>query len=306
MGILRAGGKGVSMQVVFLVLGIVAPVFLLGVAGFAWARSGVDFPTSFVTRMSFTISVPCLIFVSLARADIDAAVLNDLLAGSLAAYVLATIGIWLMLKIGGLKQRTWLAPLVFGNTGNVGLPVALFAFGDLGLVYAVVIFAVMAMLSFTVGVWIVSGGGSPREALKQPIFYGAAFGLAVNLLHVPLPDWLMNSLSLAGQMAIPLMLLTLGVSVARLSVGGVGRAVLFSVLRLFVCGFAGLVAAVAFDMDPLAAKSLVLQMLMPVAVTSYLMAERYDAEPIAVAGLVVVSTVLSVVVTPLVLGFMLG
>jgi predicted permease len=294
------------MQVVFLVLGIVAPVFLLGVAGFAWARSGVEFPTSFVTRMSFTISVPCLIFVSLARADIDAGVLNDLLAGSLAAYVVAALGIGLMLKIGGLKQRTWLAPLVFGNTGNVGLPVALFAFGEQGLVYAVVIFAVMAMLSFTVGVWVVSGGGSPREALKQPIFYGSALGLAVNLLHVSLPDWLMNSLALAGQMAIPLMLLTLGVSVARLSVGGVGRAMVLSVLRLVVCGVAGLMAAVAFDMDPLAAKSLVLQMLMPVAVTSYLMAERYDAEPIAVAGLVVVSTVLSVAVTPLILGFMLG
>lgn len=294
------------MQVVFLVLGIVAPVFLLGVAGFVWARSGVDFPTSFVTRMSFTISVPCLIFVSLAQADIDAHVLNDLLAGSLAAYVLATIGIWAMLKIGGLKQRTWLAPLVFGNTGNVGLPVALFAFGEQGLVYAVVIFAVMAMLSFTVGVWVVSGGGSPREALKQPIFYGAALGLAFNLLHIVPPEWLMNSLALAGQMAIPLMLLTLGVSVARLSVAGVGRAMLFSVLRLFVCGVAGLAAAVAFDMDPLAAKSLVLQLLMPVAVTSYLMAERYDAEPVSVAGLVVVSTVLSVVVTPLILGFMLG
>ncbi|MFT4795439.1 MAG: putative permease [Paracoccaceae bacterium] len=294
------------MQVVFLVLGIVAPVFLLGLAGFAWARSGVDFPTSFVTRMSFTISVPCLIFVSLARADIDARVLNDLMAGSLAAYVLAALVIGLMLKLGGLRQRTWLAPLVFGNTGNVGLPVALFAFGEQGLVYAVVIFAVMAMLSFTIGVWVVSGGGSPREALKQPIFYGAALGLAFNLLHIVPPEWLMNSLSLAGQMAIPLMLLTLGVSVARLSVGGVGRAVLWSVLRLFVCGAAAMVAAVAFDMDPLAAKSLVLQMLMPVAVTSYLMAERYDAEPIAVAGLVVVSTVLSVVVTPLILGFMLG
>ena len=67
-----------------------------------------------------------------------------------------------------------------------------------------------------------------------------------------------------------------------------------------------LAAAVAFDMVPLAAKSLVLQMLMPVAVTSYLMAERYDAEPVAVAELVVVSTVLAVAVTPLVLGFMLG
>ncbi|MFT6774231.1 MAG: putative permease [Paracoccaceae bacterium] len=294
------------MQDVLLVLGIVAPVFLLGLAGYVWARSGTEFPTSFVTRMSFTISVPCLIFVSLARADIDVQVLKDLMAGSLAAYGLAAAGMWVLLKIGGMSQRTWLAPMVFGNTGNVGLPLALFAFGQQGLVYAAVIFAVMAMLSFTIGVWLVSGGGSPREALKQPIFYGAALGLTFNLLHISPPDWLMNSLALAGQMAIPLMLITLGVSVARLSVAGVGRAVVMSALRLGVCGGAAWAAAWWFGMDALTANSLILQLLMPVAVTSYLMAERYDAEPVAVAGLVVVSTVLSVAVTPLMLGLMLA
>ena len=228
------------MDVVILVLGVSAPVFLLGLAGFAWARLGPEFPTAFVTRLSFTLSVPCLIFGALAQADLDPAVLQDLAAGSLAAYVLAGLALWAMLKLAGLSIRTWLAPLTFGNTGNVGLPLALFAFGEQGLVYALVIFAVMAMLSFTIGVWVVSGGGSPKEALKQPIFYGAALGLGANLTGIAPPEWAMNAIQLTGQMAIPLMLLTLGVSVARLSVGGAGRALLWSVLRLFVCGGAAL------------------------------------------------------------------
>ncbi|MGG7568366.1 AEC family transporter [Rhodovulum sp. DZ06] len=294
------------MEVVLLVLGIVAPVFILGLAGFAWARSGTEFPTAFVTRLSFTLSVPCLIYGALAQADLDRDVLADLALGSLAAYVLACAGLWLMLKIGGLSQRTYLAPLVFGNTGNIGIPVALFAFGEQGLVYAVVIFAVMAMLSFTWGVWMVSGGGNPKEALKQPIFYGAALGLASNLTGIAPPEWAMNTIQLTGQMAIPLMLLTLGVSVARLSVAGVGRAVALSVLRLVVLTAAGLGTALLFDMDPLVTHALVLQLIMPVAVTSYLMAERYDADPVSVAGLTVVSTVIAVGVTPLALALMLG
>ena len=294
------------MDVVLLVLGITAPVFVLGAAGFVWARSGVEFPTAFVTRLSFTLSVPCLIYGALAQAELDHEVLKDLALGSLAAYVLAAIGLWILLRLERLSTRTYLAPLVFGNTGNVGLPVALFAFGEQGLVYAVVIFAVMAMLSFTVGVWVVSGGGSPKEALKQPIFYGAALGLASNIFGVAPPEWAMNTIRLIGQMAIPLMLLTLGVSVARLSVRGVGRALVLSVLRLAFCGAAAFAAALAFEMETLAAQSLVLQLIMPVAVTSYLMAERYHAEPVEVAGLVVVSTILAIVVTPVALGIMLG
>ena len=294
------------MDVVLLVLGITAPVFVLGAAGYGWARSGVEFPTAFVTRLSFTLSVPCLIYGALAQAELDHEVLKDLALGSLAAYVLAAIGLWILLRLERLSTRTYLAPLVFGNTGNVGLPVALFAFGEQGLVYAVVIFAVMAMLSFTVGVWVVSGGGSPKEALKQPIFYGAALGLASNIFGVAPPEWAMNTIRLIGQMAIPLMLLTLGVSVARLSVRGVGRALVLSVLRLAFCGGAAFAAALAFEMDMLAAQSLVLQLIMPVAVTSYLMAERYRAEPVEVAGLVVVSTILAIVVTPVALGIMLG
>lgn len=294
------------MDIVFLVLGVVAPVFFLGLAGFGWARAGLEFPTAFVTRLSFLIAVPCLIYGALAKAELDRSALQDLLAGSVMAYALAAAAIWILLKVFGLSVRTWLGPLVFGNTGNVGLPIALFAFGEQGLVYAVVIFAVMAMLSFTFGVWVVSGGGSPKEALKQPIFYGAALGLASNLSGIAPPQWAMNSIQLAGQMSIPLMLLTLGVSVSRLTVAGVGRATVLSLVRLGLCGAAALAAAWVFDMDLLVAHVLTLQMMMPVPVTSYLLAERYHADAVSVAGAVVVSTVLAVVSTPAILAWMLG
>ncbi len=294
------------MPVMIEVLGIVAPVFLLGLMGWSWVRAGEEFPLRFVTRLCFTIAVPCLIFVALARAEIDRAVFLDIVAATLGAYAAAGAALAVALRLMGLSLRAFLAPLTFGNTGNVGLPVALFAWGEQGLVYAVVVFAVMACLSFTIGVWLVSGGGSPREALRQPIFYGAALGLVFAMTGWSLPDWTMDSLALAGQMAIPLMLFTLGVAIARLSATGVGKAVALSALRLAICGAAAWGATRATGLTGTAADVLVLQVTMPVAVTSYLMAERYDAQAVEVAGLVVASTLIAVVGIPALLAVMLS
>ncbi|TYO91493.1 AEC family transporter [Oceanicella actignis] len=294
------------MSVIVEVLRVVAPVFVLGFAGWAWVRAGEDFPLRFVTRLCFTVAVPCLIFVALARAELDRGALASLALATLGGYAAAGLALAALLRAAGLSQRAFLAPLTFGNTGNVGLPVALFAWGEQGLALAVVVFAVMACLSFTVGVWLVSGGGSPREALRQPIFYAAAGGLAAAGFGVAPPGWVMDSLALAGQMAIPLMLFTLGVAMARLTPAGAGRAALLSGARLVVCAAAALGAARLAGLPELASQVLLMQLTMPVAVTSYLMAERYDARPVEVAGLVVVSTAIAVLAIPAMLAVLLG
>ena len=95
---------------------------------------------------------------------------------ALAAYGAVAVVSYLLIQFTGLGHRTYLAPVIFGNTGNLGLPLALFAFGQTGLGYAVVVFAIMAILSFTFGVWLVSGGGSPMKALKEPIVAATLLG----------------------------------------------------------------------------------------------------------------------------------
>ena len=119
------------------------------------------------------------------------------------------------------------------------------------------------------------------------------------------PQFLTNSLSLIGQMAIPLMLITLGVAVARLKPGGIGRAVILSMVKLSLCIAVAWCAALVLDLDRIAFGVLVLQVATPVAVTSYLLAEKYGADAQAVAGLVVVSTVISVGAIPLLLAAIL-
>jgi len=292
------------VNVALTVLEIVAPVFLLAGVGFAWVRLGYDYDVAFVTRLAMTLSVPCLIFVALMRLDVPAAAVTALSGAALVAYGALALAFWIVLRIARLDLRTYLAPLIFGNTGNLGLPLALFAFGETGLGYAVVVFAIMAILSFTFGLWLVAGGGSPLRALREPMV-GATFAGGVFMWNGwQTPTWLTNTLDLAGQMAIPLMLITLGVAVARLHPSGLARALVLSVMKVVVAASLGWAIATAFALDDVAAAVLTLQVATPVAVTSYLLAQKYADEAEAVAGLVVASTLVSVAALPVLLGLL--
>lgn len=287
------------------VLEIVAPVFLLALVGFAWVKLGFEYRVEFVTRLAMTLAVPCLMFTALMKTEVDPSALTTLLLASLIAYAgiagVGAIGFWL----AGYSQQTYLAPFVFGNTGNLGLPLALFAFGAEGLGYAMVVFAVMAILSFTVGIWVVSGGGNLLKALKEPLVAATLLGALFLWRGWETPPFLTASLELIGQMAIPMMLITLGVAVARLTPGRVGQAVVLSTLKLILCSVVAYSIGRAFGINEIALAVLVLQVATPVAVTSYLLAEKYGGDSDAVAGLVVVSTVMSVAAIPLLLAFLL-
>jgi len=287
------------------VLEIVAPVFLLAAIGFIWVKLGFEYRINFVTQLATTLAVPCLIFTSLMQTDIDPAALTALSLASVAAYLGVTVVAWILVRAGGLYRRTYMAPMIFGNTGNLGLPLALFAFGPEGLSYAVVVFAIMAIWTFTFGIWLVAGAGSFRKVLREPLVGATVLGGIFLWQGWETPTFVTNTLSLIGRMAIPLMLITLGVAVARLTPGGIGRAVILSVIKLVACvGIAGL-AGIAFGLDRTAFGVLVLQVATPVAVTSYLLAEKYGADAQAVAGLVVVSTLISVGALPLLLAALL-
>ncbi len=291
------------MNLLLTVLEIVAPVFLLALIGFVWVKRGFEYQVEFVTRLAMTLSVPCLIFVALMKADIDRSALAVTFFASCVAYIAVTIVFAVIVRMFKLEMRTFLAPLIFGNTGNLGLPLALFAFGEVGLSYAIIIFAVMAVYSFSVGVWLVSGGGSLTKVVKEPLFGATLLGALFLYNGWETPTFLTNALELIGQMAIPIMLITLGVALARLKPDSFGRAIVLSVVKVVLCTAIAWGVGLYFELEPIALAVLVMQVATPVAVTSYLLAEKYGADANEVAGLVVVSTLLSVITIPLTLAF---
>nr|WP_239479902.1 AEC family transporter [Actibacterium sp. 188UL27-1] len=290
---------------ILTVLQVVAPVIAIAGLGFGWIRLGFDYPVAFVTRLAMTLAVPCLIFTALVDTELEAAALTAISVATIVAYAGVTLMVCLIGWLSGLDRRTYWAPLIFGNTGNVGLPLALFAFGEEGLALAVVVFAIMAMGTFTYGIWLVSGSGAPGRVLREPILIGTVLGALFLSQGWQVPGWLGNMLDLIGQMAIPLMLLTLGVAVGRMSPGTLWRPIWLSLLKAGLSAAIAVGVGMALDLSPVALGVLVLQLITPVAVTSYMLAERYQAGPQDVAGLVVVSTLLSIVTFPLALAFLL-
>ena len=293
------------MDLLLKVLEIVTPVIALASIGFVWVRSGLEYSVQFVTRLSMTLAVPCLIFVALMNSSVDPASIRSLTLASALGYGLLTVVIAGLLRLTRLDQRTYLAPLVFGNTGNLGLPLALFAFGTAGLDNAVVVFAVMILWNFTFGVWVVAGGGGIGKMLKEPVVYGTLLGAVFLWQGWKTPVAITHTLELIGQMAIPLMLITLGVAVARLRPGRIALAAALSAVKLAVCVALGLAIGHGFGLDRVAIAVLTLQLATPVAVTSYMLAEKYGADSHAVAGLVVVSTAMAVAALPLILALFL-
>lgn len=291
------------MSLILEVAQVVAPVFLLAAVGFGWVRKGWQYDVELVTRLAMTLSIPCLIFMALVRSDVDPRLLRDTVLAALLAYVMVGAIVWALVRGLALDVPTYWAPITFGNTGNLGLPIALFAFGQAGFDFAVVIFAVMAILSFTFGVWVVAGGGSPVTAVREPLVWGTVLGSVFLALGWGVPGWVGNTLDLVGQMAIPLMLITLGVAIARLQPRALGRAFWLCLAKLAICTAVPLAVGLAFGLPRLTLGVLVLQVATPVAVTSYMLAAKYRARPDEVAGLVLVSTLMSMPAIPLLLGF---
>ena len=293
------------MELILTVFQIVAPVFILAAIGFSWVKIGWSYEIEFVTRLAMTLSVPALIFVALMKANISADTLSNLFLSSLIAYLFLALIFWITGKIFKLNMATYWAPLIFGNTGNLGLPLAMFAFGEVGLGYAVVVFAVMAIGSFSIGVWMVSGGGNINKVFKEPMVWATLLGALFLIQGWQTPKWATNTLELLGQMAIPLMLITLGVALARLKINLISRAIILSILKLCVSVGVAWIIGIYFELNDIAFAVLVMQIATPVAVTSYLLAQKYGADANEVAGLVIASTALSVFALPVLLGILL-
>ncbi len=288
-------------MIVFDLLGIVVPVFVCAAIGWTWAKLGKAFDSETVTGLTVQIGTPCLVFSTLTRLDLS---LHEFGVMALATAV-AVGGFGLLavvwLRLSGMDRPTFLPAFMFPNSGNMGLPICLFAFGEHGLALAVSFFAVMVILQFTVGVAIAAGRASLRMVLTSPVLYAVAAALPVLAFDLQVPEMAAKTLHLLGGFTIPVMLIALGVSLAKLEIRSLGDGLVVALARLLIGFGVGTATALAFGLPPEAAGVLILQSSMPIAVFSYLLALRYGRRPEAVAGAVVQSTILGFVSLPVVI-----
>lgn len=280
---------------------IIAPVFICSALGFAWARLGYDFDVGFVTNIVTTVGTPCLILSTLLKLQVSPVSFGEQAFAAFLVFALVSVTGALLLRLLRLPYHSYLPALMFPNAGNMGLPLALFAFGEEGLALGIGYFTIAACMQFTVGVGLAAGRASLGQLLRTPLIYAVLLGLAAMLLRLDTPKWISNTVNLIGGLTIPLMLVALGVSLARLRVASLPRSVAFSCLRIALGLLAALLIAELLDLGPVQRGVLILQSAMPVAVFNYLFASRFKREPEEVASMVLISTGLVFLGLPLLL-----
>ena len=285
---------------------VIAPILICAGLGYGWARKGIDYPVEFVTRLVMNVGAPCLILSSFSNANIDIGKMAEVSAAALVILMIMLVLGGVLIRLMRLKVSTFLPSLLFPNIGNMGLPLCLFAFGQTGLALGLTIFLVIFALQMSLGILLTAGHGHPRELLKQPVLWATVIAVILVSAGESLPVWLDNTTSILGGATIPLMLITLGVSLAQLKVAEWKHSLLFSLIR--VLGGFGLAVLVAglFGLEGVDRGVLILQSSMPVAVFNYLLALRYQREPGEVAGMVVLSTLLAFALLPFIVSFVLA
>lgn len=283
---------------------IVFPLFALVAVGFFYGRRHLP-DMAVANRINLEIFTPALIFSVMSARDFQIAAYSKLaLAGVLVVLGSGLIA-WPIAWLAGWRIKAFVPPMMFTNSGNMGLPLAVLAFGEPALAAALVLFLVENTLHFTIGNALLEGRIHPGMLLRIPILQATLAGLAVTLLDITVWKPLAMALDLLGQVAIPLMLFALGVRMTRINLQdwriGLTGAV--------VCPASGI--AIVLLVGPLLGVSgeqydqLLVFGALPPAVLNFMLAEKFSESPEAVASIVLMGNLASIVTLPAVLAWIL-
>ena len=298
--VVSSGAASMVQRIVEIIL----PVFAIAAGGYVYGRvAGPD--TAAANRMNMDVFVPALILSALARRDFDLPGNLGLVLGAVAVVVGSGLVAWPVARWLRVDGRTFLPPMMFNNSGNMGLPLALLAFGDAQLPAAVALFVTSNLLHFTLGVSMLRGGVHFGHLLRSPMVLATFVGVALAALRVRLPAWLGVSLEMVGDIAVPLMLFTLGIRMTATSLQGWHVGLAGAVVRP-VAGLAiALLLGPRLGLGATQLGMLTLYASLPPAVLNFLLAEQYGQEPQKVASIVLVGHLASLVFVPVALYFAL-
>jgi predicted permease len=284
-----------------LVFETIVPVFSVVAVGYTLAGRRFRFHLPTLADLAILVTSPALMFSVLSETELEPRRWGDLAGGTL--WVAAGTAVLALVYLRGRARarRGLLLPAVFWNAGNMGLACARLAFGPEGLEASAIVFVTMAVLSSTFGIWIAKGENGLREALRLPLVYASVGGIALALTETTLPRMVMEPIEMLGAMAIPLMLLNLGMQLRMLEVTDLAHSLVAVAIRMGGgIAFASLFVRL-FDVAGVDRQVLLLSSVMPAAVINAVLAQRYGTEPGLVASAIVIGTLASLLSIPAVL-----
>ena len=282
----------------------VFPLVAIVTVGFFYGRRYKP-DMAVANQLNIDVFTPALIFSVLSAESFDLVRYQDLAIGALIIVLGSGLLLLPVCRLIGVNVKTFIPPMMFSNSGNLGIPLIVLAFGEDALAAAVVLFLVENLLHFTLGIYILDHKTKLLNLLKMPMIVATILGLIWSGFKLPLPDAVRLFIDMLGQIAIPLMLFSLGVRMLSVDfrnwkVGTAGA---------ILCPLSGILIAIAtqqfLQLDATQFAYLVLFGALPPAVLNYMVAERYNQEPHHVASIVLLGNIGSLLFIPATLAFVL-
>lgn len=288
----------------FRLVAILFPIFGIVAAGYLYGRKHKP-EMAVANRLNMDVFVPALVFAAMAGKSFDLAAFAPLALGGLI--LLATCGLlaWPVARLVGMQPKTLVPPMLFNNSGNIGLPLAVLAWGEEALPAAVILFMVGNTLHFSLGARLLDPQARVLTLWRVPVVFAAIAGLTVAVVRIPVWEPLLIGIRMLGDISVPLLLFSLGVRMTDVSfrewkipLGSavlrplVGMAIAWGVIELL--GLQGRDAAMLLVFGAL-----------PPAVLNFLFAERYRQEPQRVASIVLIGNLAALFFLPLALAIVL-
>jgi len=273
---------------------ILFPVFSVILAGYLYRR-WVNVDLSAANRMNLDVFIPALLIDVLAQKNFDVYSYRWVALACLLGLLLSGVFAWLIGRKLDLLPAMFVPSMMFNNSGNMGLPLAVLAFGEGSLGVAVILFLVSNIVHSTLGLVIVGGRVSWWKLLTVPLNIAMFIGLVISLSHWQMPAVIHQPINLLGQIAVPLMLVSLGVRMNDVDLNHWRIGLIGGFVRPFV---GVLSAAIVMFFVPLQAEQkaqLLLFSALPPAVLNYMFAEKYDQQPTEVASMVILGNALSII-----------
>ena len=286
------------------IVAILFPLFAITSVGFIVGRR-LRPDLSQANKLNMDVFVPALIFGALANKSFQIMEYLPLLGATVVAVFGSGLLGWGVARALGVAPRTFVPPMMFNNCGNLGLPLAVLAFGDAALAPAVVMFMVSNLAHFTFGAWLLDHNIKLSGVWRIPTVIATLGGLAVSLAGIELWQPAMLAIKMLGDISIPLMLFALGVRISESRIGAIRLGVVGAVARPAIGMALSFVLVWLIPLPERERALLIVFGALPPAVLNYMFAERYSQEPEKVASMVLLGNVAAVLFLPVALAISL-
>jgi len=283
------------MDLLIKLFEVLFPVFLIIGIGYWYGKKDPKFNTKFITTFAGNFGLPAIIFYSLTTTNISFELFLRF-----SYYITLYVGIFsiiglIILKILNKDICRLLPPLILPNTGNMGMPLCLFAYGKIGLAIATAITSMILVFHFSLNILLASKKFSLKPLLNCIPVYALLISLLFVYFKVPAPKFLENATFLIGYSTIFLVLMSLGVALSKLKVFSVKETIIYSFIRVILGPIVGLAFVKIFNLSGVEAGVMFIQASMPSAVLTFLISEIYSPKKISnsIASTVALSTFLS-------------